>query len=72
MATGVRRLDKAEVDDVAEVLIALVDGLRQALCAPEPMSVARARGVLERHLTQLNLNASDLGLTGPPAYLYSG
>jgi AcrR family transcriptional regulator len=59
------RSDEATVD----ILVALVDGLRLALCSPAPIPVRRAREVLDTQLAALRLRAADLGLSSSPTYL---
>ena len=61
---------KSHDDVVPDLLVALVDGLRLALCSPEPMPVDRARQLLDAYLGSLGLRAHDLGFSGPPAYVY--
>ncbi len=46
---GASGVDESTVD----LLLAVVDGLRTALCAPEPMLPERARELLDSHLTTL-------------------
>jgi AcrR family transcriptional regulator len=68
----VRALVRRKTDDeaTADLLIALVDGLRTALCSPEPMTVDRARELLDAHLRSLGLHAADLGLHEAPDFLF--
>ncbi len=64
-----RRGDDDSADLVVDLVIAVVDGLRAALCSPSPMPLARARQLLDRHLQPLGLRAEELRLTGPPSFL---
>ena len=66
----VRALVRDRGDETTvDVLVALVDGLRLALCSPTPMPVARAREVLDAQLGTLRLRAEDLGLDGPSSHI---
>jgi AcrR family transcriptional regulator len=65
----VQTLVREHADDTTvDLLVAVVDGLRLALCAPVPMPVNRAREVLDAQLGSLRLRAADLGLGARTAW----
>ena len=56
---------RLERDDL-DLLCAVIDGLRGAVCAPtRPMPPARARALLARHLRRLGLPATGLDAAAP-------
>jgi AcrR family transcriptional regulator len=56
----VHALVRGKGDEITvDLLVALIDGLRSALCSPAPMPVARAREVLDAQLGSLRLRPDD-------------
>jgi hypothetical protein len=50
--------------------LAEVEGLRQALVAPTPLSIDRACAALRTVEERFGISPAELDLTGPPAWLY--